>query len=179
MVAMNDRIVAVFGGTGFLGPDTNERVEVIPPRRRKPLTTVASILREQARLYREVRNGRLAPEDGTRLVYMLREARSTIESLAPAMIDGVSGCTCCITSIVIEPVAAGSFIAPEEETLVDEETAKRLYGRASEPLAIEQCDPDVIEADLVVVSDDPVPSRPIEADDTVIPLRGRWNLPHD
>ena len=81
---------------GLVPPDNNEREEIIPPHRHNvaPLNSVANVLREQSRLYRAVRNRRIEADAGTKMTYMLREIRGSIESLTPPIIDGVASiCT--------------------------------------------------------------------------------------
>ena len=53
---------------------------VISPRNKMALDTLAGVRREMARLYRLTLNGRLRSEDMARLIYALREIRSSIEA---------------------------------------------------------------------------------------------------
>jgi hypothetical protein len=44
------------------------------------LDKLAAVRTEMARIYREVRRGKLESQEGTRLVYMLKEIRACLES---------------------------------------------------------------------------------------------------
>lgn len=43
------------------------------------LDSVGGVVREMAKVYREARRGELKTEEGTRLIYMLREIRGALE----------------------------------------------------------------------------------------------------
>jgi hypothetical protein len=61
------------------------KAEVLSPRNKVPLDTLASVRGEMGRLYRLSLNGKLPSDDLTRLVYTLKEIRACIE--AEALID--------------------------------------------------------------------------------------------
>ena len=50
----------------------------------RPLNTLRGILGEQARIYRSVINGALTSSEGTKLTYILKEVRCTMESVVNA-----------------------------------------------------------------------------------------------
>lgn len=59
------------------------KVEVLPPtprRLRIPLRTAREVQRELARLYRQMKGGEIATQDGSRLAYVLNLLRQSIEA---------------------------------------------------------------------------------------------------
>ena len=59
------------------------KVEVVPPltsRNAMQLNTLASVRAEMSRLYRLALNGRIPPDDLTKLVFTLKEIRCCLES---------------------------------------------------------------------------------------------------
>jgi hypothetical protein len=89
------------------------------------LATIGDIGREQARVYRATLNGRLASDEGTRLTYMLTQIRTTIEA-AQAAVD-ITPLAAPAVTVHILPIAAGSFLSPEDVA----------RARRGEPLALE------------------------------------------
>ena len=62
-------------------PLTNQsKVEVLPPRNKMALSTLAGVRGEMARLYRLGLNGRIPSDEITRFVYVLREIRACLEA---------------------------------------------------------------------------------------------------
>jgi hypothetical protein len=78
---------------GLNGMRAKRKVEVLPPngggallyqhRANQRLDTVAAIVREQARTFRAVANGKLPSDEGARMTYMLKELRAGLEALPP------------------------------------------------------------------------------------------------
>jgi hypothetical protein len=56
------------------------KAEVLPPRNAMALDTLAGVRGEMARLYRLGLNGRIASDELTRLVYVLKEIRACLEA---------------------------------------------------------------------------------------------------
>src|SRR5258707_2241867 len=56
------------------------KAEVLPPRNAMALDTLAGVRGEMARLYRLALNGRLASDELTRFVYVLKEIRACLEA---------------------------------------------------------------------------------------------------
>src|SRR6187402_888215 len=54
--------------------------DVIPPRNRMSLDTLAGVRREMARLYRLGLNGRIPSDEMTRFIYALKEIRACLEA---------------------------------------------------------------------------------------------------
>ena len=62
-------------------PLTNQpKAVVLPPRNKMALDTLAGVRSEMARLYRLGLNGRIASDDMTKFVYVLREIRAALEA---------------------------------------------------------------------------------------------------
>ena len=55
------------------------KAEVLTPRNRMALDTLAGVRREMARLYRFGLNGRLRSDEMTRFIYALKEIRACLE----------------------------------------------------------------------------------------------------
>ena len=56
------------------------KAEVLPPRNKMALDTLAGVRGEMARLYRLGLNGRIPSDEMTRFVYVLKEIRACIEA---------------------------------------------------------------------------------------------------
>ena len=56
------------------------KAEVLTPRNRMALDTLAGVRREMARLYRFGLNGRIRSEEMTRFIYALKEIRACLEA---------------------------------------------------------------------------------------------------
>jgi hypothetical protein len=57
------------------------RLTVVPiPRRRRQLETAVDVRREMARVYREMRRGKIESQVGTRLTYVLSQIGKIIET---------------------------------------------------------------------------------------------------
>jgi hypothetical protein len=90
------------------------KVEVLPPG--KPLMnshhvsrldTVGAIRREQAKIYRMAAKGQISSAEAARLIFCLREVRSSVESEPPIQSQGVG------SIINILPIAAGTHFSKE------------------------------------------------------------------
>ena len=58
---------------------------VLTPRNRMELGSLSGVRREMARVYRAALNGRLPPDEMTKLIYALKEIRACLE--AETLID--------------------------------------------------------------------------------------------
>src|SRR6188472_4623698 len=56
------------------------KVEVLPPRNKMALDTLAGVRGEMARLYRLGLNGRIPSDEMTRFIYALKEIRACLEA---------------------------------------------------------------------------------------------------
>ena len=56
------------------------KAEVLTPRNKMALETLAGVRAEMARLYRMGLNGRMASDEMTRYVYVLKEIRACLEA---------------------------------------------------------------------------------------------------
>jgi hypothetical protein len=56
------------------------KAEVLPPRNRMALDTVAGVRGEMARLYRLGLNGKIRSDEMTRFIYALKEIRACLEA---------------------------------------------------------------------------------------------------
>jgi hypothetical protein len=56
------------------------KIEVLPPRNKMALDTLAGVRGEMARLYRLGLNGRIRSDELTRLVFVLKEIRACLEA---------------------------------------------------------------------------------------------------
>jgi hypothetical protein len=56
------------------------KAEVLSPRNKMALDTLAGVRGEMARLYRLALNGRIQSDELTRLVYVLKEIRACVEA---------------------------------------------------------------------------------------------------
>ena len=73
-------------------PQTTRVVALVPtPRRRGPvLETLPDVRREMARVYRQMRHGRIDTQDATRMTYVLTQIAKTIQTAElEARIDAV------------------------------------------------------------------------------------------
>lgn len=62
-------------------PSAGSGGEVIPPPPKIALHNPEALHRELARVYRDMRAGRIATQDGTRLAYVLNQLREFYETL--------------------------------------------------------------------------------------------------
>ena len=63
-------------------PNPNKSNEEVEPTPRLNLNNLDGVRREMSRVYRDMRDGSLASQDGTRLVYVLGELRKLFEVCA-------------------------------------------------------------------------------------------------
>jgi hypothetical protein len=57
-----------------------QKVEVLSPRNKMALDTLAGVRAEMARLYRLALNGRIRSDEMTRFIYALKEIRACLEA---------------------------------------------------------------------------------------------------
>ena len=89
-----------------------------------------SVLGEQSRVYRSVINGKLDPVEGTRLVFMLKEIRCTLEAVATAAAAAPPPPKGDV-NIIIRPIERGSMFNANGQLVTSEEAAAE---RALPPL---------------------------------------------
>ena len=95
-----------------------------------------SVLGEQLRVYRSVVNGKLDPVEGTRLVFMLKEIRCTLEAVATAAAAAPPPPKGDV-NIIIRPIERGSMFNANGQLVSEEAAAERalppLLELADEP----------------------------------------------
>ena len=77
---MNTELITVDSGNNSPGTLDRHAVAVLPTPSRIDLKTIDDVRVEMARVYRDMRGGKIDPQDGTRLAYVLSQIGKLIES---------------------------------------------------------------------------------------------------
>ena len=116
------------------------RVNVMPLRR------PADVTRERKRLYRAVLNGKVTPDEGARLSYMLTSIRNDLEADQPPQIEQAPG-GYVVDTVIINGVPPGTFLAKEEIDRLNSQFIEQPPAHIAGPPMLKVFDGDVAEAD--------------------------------
>ena len=77
---MPTELITAHSGNNSPGSLDRHAVAVLPTPSRIDLKTIDDVRVEMARVYRDMRGGKIDPQDGTRLAYVLAQIGKLIES---------------------------------------------------------------------------------------------------